>query len=210
MSSTSKTPAHSIFAALAAGLFALALPTAQGQTDPLDSHISSIKTQFQQLDASAQACIEDADNACADFLTNLDTELPGYLQRCEALLAWREQVVTNNQDGISSDDTSLAQRLIDVEYTCGEDALIKRTNAVQAAFEKVRNPALGKLPPLVAGASNSQAARELQRNRNTTQQNVEGQRLRLQGEIERQWQRIQLENLREQNRQPKNYNDFDL
>lgn len=188
-------------------LLFLVSAAASAQSEELDSHISEIKEQFQKLDTSAEACLA-AEAACQDFLTTLNSELPQYLQHCEALREWREQLVTSNSVDDSSGDAGLAQRLIDVEFTCGEDALIKRTDAVLAAYDKTQGSPLQALPALVADTNNREARQAFSQQQNATSQRVSQQQQRLRMEIQQQWQRIQLENVREQNRRPLDFGTF--
>ncbi len=189
-------------------LVCLLLPCslASAQTEDLDSHIEQVREQFQQLNLRAEACLDDTETACQEFLSALDRELPRYLQHCEILRDWREQVVSDFTDADA--DAELAQRLIEVEFTCGEDALVKRNNAVLAAYQKTSLIAPGGLATLLADSANNQASQAFSRNQHAVSQDLSQQQQRLRNEIQQQWQRIQLQNVREENRQPQNFTSF--
>lgn len=123
------------------------LQSAVAAQEPVDyqAHIDAASNQLQNLDSKAAACLaafedeskESAAARCQDFLGAIDgADLADYVSRCEVLKAWRENFVlaaqqssTDNRDNAA--DLSL---MVGIEFTCGEDALQKRTQSVTAAF----------------------------------------------------------------------------
>lgn len=178
------------------------------ELDELDDHVTAIKALFQQMDATAEGCLDDSGQSCQVFLDALDSHLDQYQQHCQVLRDWRDQLVEENTATTAVPETGTARRLIDVEYTCGEDALVKRTAFVLAAYEKTQSGNRTILPAVVADANQQQTQNEYARLRRSLLRDSSAQRQRLDDEIQQQWQRIELENLREQNRRPVDFGTF--
>jgi len=119
----------------------------QAAQEPVDyqAHIDAAASQLQNLDSKAAACLaafedeskESAVAPCQEFLGAIDgADLADYVARCEVLKTWRENfVLAARQSGTdnrgSAADLSL---MVGIEFTCGENALQKRTQSVTAAF----------------------------------------------------------------------------
>ena len=176
----------------------------------LDDHVRAVKTLFQEMDDNAEACLNNSQASCQNFLDTLDNRLSRYKQHCSALRSWRDQLVdeNGNTDGTASIAPGTAQLLIDVEYTCGEDALVKHTSHVLAAYEKTHSDNSAGLPAVVADAHQRETLADYERLRRSLLQDSNKQQQRLSNEIQLQWQRIELENLRQQNRRPVDFGTF--
>ena len=191
-------------------LLLAAAGSATAQEQDLTSHIEAIKTIFQQLDSAAQTCVESSAEQntstqpdCAAFATQLEGNiLTSYLEHCTVLRNWREELVAQNgdtQSDLDSDDNTL-QAMIDVEFTCGEAALLKRTSYVASAYNLTQ--------PSSRNDQSSLQLRQLQNERSNNQlrnsslHDIENSQQRLSREIQQQWNRIELDNLRQQNARP--------
>ena len=176
----------------------------QAQSSDLDSHISTIKQMFVDIDASAERCVDNElpDNPdCHAFSDALDREfLSQYLSHCEVLKSWRDELLTDTAAaGLDQDlGASIAQNLIDVEYSCGEDALLKRTEYVLTAYSRTRSPAYRNGVAGIQLGSSAQPGNSAAALSRSLLDSVRSQQYRLDREIQRQWQRIELENLRQQ------------
>lgn len=172
----------------------------------MDARIDAIRELFQELDSSAQQCVEDsAADSCRSFATTLDeTFIPAYLDHCAEIRAWREQLVADVESGDAAidEDQGLASSLIGAEFSCGEDALAKRTRFAVAAFQKWQRE----------NSNTAQATARLQQpgnsRTNPVPQSLQNQQSRLSREIDQQWQRVELENIRQQLRKPIDYGDY--
>ena len=171
----------------------------------LDARFDAIRDLFRELDSSAQACVEESDaDSCKAFAEVLDdTFIPSYLGHCAVIRAWRDQVVEDAESGAAADDEpGLANRLIGAEFSCGEDALAKRSHFAVAAFQKWQQ-------------ENTHASQGTARYRqdgsdrtSPVPQALQSQQSRLSREIDQQWQRVELENIRQQLRKPIDYGDY--
>ena len=119
----------------------------QAAQEPVDyqAHIDAAAIQLQTLDSKAAACLaafeeesrESATARCQEFLGAIDgAELADYVARCEVLKAWRENFVLAAQQSDADNRGSAADLslMVGIEFTCGEDALQKRTQFVTTAF----------------------------------------------------------------------------
>jgi hypothetical protein len=193
----------------------LILPGAlQAQSENLATPIANIKTFFQQLDELAEGCLDNDAAYCQAFSESLDQQLGVYLTACEPLIAWRDALVEQNTTTPVTADSTTTQQLLDVEFTCGENALVKQTDYVQQAFSKIQTalePVSASSVATLAASQNQQRASEQQaRMRQSLLGGVQDQNQRLNSEIELQWRRIELDNLREQNRRPLDFGTFPL
>ena len=101
---------------------------------------------MQTRDSKAAACLgafeaeskESAAASCRECLDAIDgAELADYLARCQILKTWRENfVLAAQQSGADYRGSDADLRLmVGIEFTCGEDALQKRTQFVSTAFD---------------------------------------------------------------------------
>lgn len=187
------------------------------QADDIDQQLNQLAVLLQTLDDQAQACLtaleaeQSTDNPydisqCQAFMTAIDGEpVANYLVNCRQLGQWRAEFVERHatastaaqaSTGDTDDTERELQRLVDIEFYCGEDALRLRTNYVFDAFAAVRQSRgrglAGARPGLSAPRSgNNGAVRTMH------------ERLRL--ETEQRWQQLQLDLLRQQSQQPVDY-----
>lgn len=160
----------------------------------LDAHAGACRTAF---DASQSATTAPP---CQDFLALLDgEEVALYLEDCAALRRWRDDFIATPTAGDATAEqlASDLQRLRDVEFYCGKDALSKRTEHVQAAFNLIRGGqnGTGGDGGLAAGALEYERA--LRRLRDSGTGNAAAQRRRVENETERLWNELELELLRQ-------------
>lgn len=174
----------------------------------LATHIDAVKTLFQELDRAARNCVEGAtEDSCHTFASTLDDAfIPAYLSHCKFISEWREQLVAReDSDELDNElNGDLARLLIDAEFTCGEDALAKRTEFTVLAFQTWQE----------AHADTSLLAPQYDRNTSARSSPVpealQSQQSRLNQEIDRQWQRVELDNIRQQLRKPVDYGDYNF
>ena len=68
--------------------------------------------------------------------------LAGYLGNCEVARSWREEFVAEQAQNSSVTPTqseALLKHLIDVEYLCGENALIRAAENVLPAYQLTKS-----------------------------------------------------------------------
>ena len=179
------------------------------QNQDINTHISAIKAIFQQLDSAAETCVSSS-NAntpldCQAFITAMDGDsLADYLQHCSVLNGWRDQVVAQNAGSAAAIENSeeTLQGMIDVEFTCGDTALLKRTSFVAAAFEITQSPHYLSSQSAISLLNQQRSQSDYNQLRNSTLNNIENGQQRLRLEIQQQWNRIELENIRQQNTRP--------
>lgn len=176
----------------------VAQPVSSLESDTeLDTQIISAKSFLVRLDESARLCLQGTrdSEACEAFRESVSTEqLSIYQALCEPLVTWREQLVSEND---VSNDKSSAQltltRLLDVEFACGNKALVNRTQYVAQAFAAIqygsRQAGLG-----IASSSLNQTERDSYNLRQSVINSVDQSRTRLQRETDLQWRRLELEN----------------
>lgn len=123
----------------------------------LQQGIDEAVSILQQLDTLATACLsalntetevtsEATGELCTKFINGIDGDLLGqYLAHCRTLKNWRDEFVTQQFTAQGTAKQSSAnyseeelQRLIGIDYTCGEDALQQRTQFVTTAFGKLQ------------------------------------------------------------------------
>lgn len=128
--------------------------------------------------------------------------LPRYLELCNELKTWREQLSEeSSNNGVDpAQGPKILQQLLDVEFSCGEEALTKRTQFVLSAWTKIRSPSYqgnGIAMP------NQNAVDSLNYSmRNSLLNGVDNQQERVRAETQQLWRRLELENIRQQNRRP--------
>ena len=198
--------------AIVAGLLVLlpAIGFSQTSEQQLENSLLQAREALQELDELAADCLTESSGnvACPDFLRAVDGALlETYLDNCAIAKSWREQFVTEQvQDfaaNSSRSETSL-RHLIDVEYLCGENAVARATDNVLPAYRLTRtNPANG-----------NSLARSLQYQLDSARQNAlidqrssnlsggySSQSERSRQQIQRQFDRLELELIRQQNNQ---------
>lgn len=201
-------------ALLASLLCSWALPTTAQEID-FQNSIDASAEALILLDVKASDCLqaldaeEDAQRLCDDFMAAIDGELlADYLERCRTLKSWRDSFVdqTVAQDALDQNENNeeMLRRLIAIEYTCGENSLLARTEFVATAFDRLNGS------DAIAAARSSSAAslrRQLSESRFNALERVERQRLqdairdqqyRSQRESERQFRDLENELLRDQ------------
>lgn len=168
------------------------------------------------LDVKASDCLnamvadEDAAAICDDFMSAIDGEvIAAYLEHCRTLKAWRDgfvdQTVEQDLQSDGAGDEEMLRRLVAIEYTCGENSLLQRTEFVATAFDRVQS----QTGPGTAaiGASAASLSRQLSESRFNALERVERDRLqdaiqnqqrRSQRESERQFRDLENELLRQQ------------
>ena len=178
----------------------LAQPALDLATDPdlnLDNQIAAAKTYLESLDEAARLCLADTrdSEACEEFRQAISTEqLSSYQAVCEPLATWRERLVSNSAVTIDEDSAQLTlTRLLDVEFACGNKALVNRTEYVAQAFAAIqyrsRQAGLG-----IASSGLNQTERDSYNLRQSVINSVDQSRNRLQQETDLQWRRLELEN----------------
>ncbi|MCG8412964.1 MAG: hypothetical protein MI746_01995 [Pseudomonadales bacterium] len=201
--------------ALTPSLLALTLLTVpsltRGQADPdpeIDARISVVKDLFVELDAAAETCLDDgttSEDSCQAFSDSINGDtIPTYLEHCRVLKEWRDGLVEETQrTGVDpANQERTLGLLIDVEFTCGEEALTKRTQYVLAAFAKIRAPRYLIPDPAIAIRNQRQADNIDYTLRNSLLDGIENQQRHIGGEVQQLWNRLELENLRRQSQRP--------
>lgn len=168
------------------------------------------------LDVKASDCLnaldtsEDATALCNDFMSAIDGEvIAAYLEHCRTLKAWRDgfvdQTVEQDLQSDGGSDEEMLRRLVAIEYTCGENSLLQRTEFVATAFDRVQSQT--GLGTAAIGASAASLSRQLSESRFNALERVERDRLqdamqnqqrRSQRESERQFRDLENELLRQQ------------
>ena len=131
--------AYSIFACVC-----LLQTASYAQEINLQLQIDAASSSLVELDGKAQACLNSLETAattaakppCDDFLQAIDGELlANYLSHCKILKDWRDAFVsTAVNSNVQSNSNENLQLLVGIEFTCGENALQKRTQFVINAF----------------------------------------------------------------------------
>lgn len=195
---------------LTAVLAMMVLPVAvfSAEAVSVESRIENVRETFSVLDTRAAACLaarEDnasaGPDACANFLSAIDGPLVAtYLSDCGSLKQWRDEFIDTPTPADSSrrETERNLQRLRDIEFYCGEDALSRRTDNVQSAFNSIRQEQLNQQYPGAGSALNrlqfERALLELRRQSETSQNS---EQRRLNAETERLWNELELELIRQ-------------
>jgi len=190
-----------------AALLAAALcypASALAQEIDFQNHIDASAEALILLNVKASDCLnaldagEDAAALCDDFMAAIDGELlAAYLEHCRTLKTWRDSFVDQSveqdvpSDGVS--DEEMLRRLVAIEYSCGENSLLQRTEFVAAAFDRVQSQT--GLGTAAIGASAASLRRQLSESRFNALERVE--RERLQDAIQSQQRRSQRESERQ-------------
>lgn len=133
---------------LALALYYSSLPSAQQLN--IRSSIDSSTSALSLLDSKASDCLsalESGSNSqplCDDFIAAIDGKLMAdYLEQCQLLKNWRDdfiiQTIEAEADTDSANNEEMLRRLVAIEYSCGENAVLARTEFVEVAFNRLRN-----------------------------------------------------------------------
>lgn len=190
-------------------LGAVSIGSFAADSDTLNTQLDNARTAMAEMDLLAQACIESRQltdsqtaDSCLVFNQALDGELlTSYLQNCRDARAWREDYISSPETGSLDQletDTAL-QLMVDIERLCGEGALLKRTRYVAPAYQQTTSIPSGIAGDLEALRQESLTSVE----RSQLRQSLQQQQQRQQQEIQRQFDRLELELIRQQN-QPGN------
>ena len=175
----------------------------------VESRIENARETFSVLDTRAAACLaaredngSDGSDACANFISAIDGPLVAtYLSDCGSLKQWRDAFISTPAPADSSrgETERNLQRLRDIEFYCGEDALSRRTDNVQTAFNSIRQEQLNRQYSGTGTALNrlqfERALMELRRQSDTSQNSEQH---RLNAETEKLWNELELELIRQQ------------
>ncbi len=166
------------------------------------------------LDVKASDCLSaldagaDSHQLCVDFMAAIDGELMAdYLDQCRELKDWRDdyvdQTIVSDIDAGNPGNEEMLRRLIAIEYSCGENTVIERTEFVAAAFNRLRS----NTAPTTTATDAAAIRRQLSERRFNALEASERQRLldalqnqqnRSEREIERQFNDLENELLRQQ------------
>lgn len=138
--------------------------------------------------------------ACSAYLSLIDgAAVADYLTHCRELKDWRESFITNAHD--NADDPAQTQqqlqRLVGIEFFCGDAALSRRTQHVQSAFNRLRDSALRIRMSLDGLYREQRLLSSQQQQRSQTGRELEEQRRRLSGETQGLWRDLEMELLRQ-------------
>ncbi|PCJ16683.1 MAG: hypothetical protein COA96_18310, partial [SAR86 cluster bacterium] len=148
--------AKSRFRASLYGLALLFPCIAVSQEIDLQRSIDAAFSALTELDGKAGACISAtrsgnlAQEHCDDFMSAVDGELmAGYLQHCASVKSWRDTYVSQmaNSNEEIENSAEILKRLIDIEFTCGQNALQARTQHVHAAFSLLQDGSRSNAQP---------------------------------------------------------------
>ena len=124
----------------------LLLPAAQADSDLeiLEAQLEMASTFVSELDAHAGRCLDAGATraACAAFRLAINAEaLTRYQALCEPLIEWRDEMIVQRTDldkDVAAQVTEEAERkvqlLLELEASCGNQALTLRTKNVIAAY----------------------------------------------------------------------------
>ena len=124
------------------------------------------------------------------------------LAQCTALRTWRESLVNGESTPVTEQDApNTLNLMLRTEYLCGEDALLKRTTHVLAAYRQGSSAAgagSGGSPVLRHELSTLQQQSLLDQERRRLQQALQAQTSRQQDQTGQQLQQLELELIRNQ------------
>lgn len=196
LNSTSKNSNSFLPYALVFITLALIAASATAQEPTLASRIQAASDSLTLLDLKAKSCMDNlaqestdqATSSCEEFLQSVNGELlADYLANCEVLKTWREQFVTGELER-NKDAEEYLDLLSGIEFSCGENALQRRTESVVSVFNILRG-----------NSSQSQTASTLSRRiaESEFEQTSNAERRLLQDSIQRQQQRSLLQSDRQ-------------
>lgn len=188
----------------------LAAPPALSQiesTEPTAS-LQQVRATLQQLDALASVCLTEAgdQDSCEIFRQAIDGELlTAYLDNCAVAKRWRDEFIASEIETGRSDvggaSEILLGYLVDIEYLCGENALTRATDSVLAAYSRIRLSD-GSVSFRTQWESwQQQRLRDSESRRQS--ERLASQRRHLQQQTNRQFDRLELELLRQQSLPPR-------
>ena len=178
--------------------------------DSIQAQLDAARSIMQQLDELAAACVNPNQQAtatpetpCLNFSNALNGEmLASYISHCRSIKTWRDEFVSSQSANQTNTDTDTSLSLmIDSEFLCGDDALTKRTDYIGIAYQQINGT--NRSDPANVAATNTELqalrqqmliSRERQRLMNSFQQQQQRQRL----ETQRQFDRQELELIRQQ------------
>jgi hypothetical protein len=172
--------------------------------------LTAARTVMQQLDQFAGACVDTEqqssaqDAPCREFLEALNGEvLKSYIDNCRSTKAWRDEFVSSqsNTSAPPIDANESLELMIEVEYLCGEDALLKRTEFIALAYQQLNNTNRLEFPQAGDTTRELQEFRQdllISRERNRLMNSFQQQQLKRQQETQRQIDRQELEFIRQQ------------
>ncbi|MDG2140143.1 MAG: hypothetical protein P8K27_01475 [Gammaproteobacteria bacterium] len=116
------------------------------QVSTLEKRIEIVSSALAKLDDKAKICLNTVEKTdtrslinCDDFLKAVDGELVArYIANCDALKLWRDDFVSDQSLPPSAVEKNL-RAMMEIEFTCGENALQKRTQYVTKAVELLQN-----------------------------------------------------------------------
>lgn len=204
------TPARTTLFTLA--LFCSSLINAQ--SIDIQNSIDSTAEALILLDVKASDCLQALDagtesrQLCDDFMAAIDGELMAdYLEMCRELKAWRDgyvdEAVALDLDAGSANNEEMLRRLIAIEYSCGENTVLNRTEFVATAFERLHSDGSSAVSTNQANSISRQLSERRftaveERERQNLQESLRNQQLRSQRESERQFNDLENELLRQQ------------
>ncbi|MBL4819399.1 MAG: hypothetical protein JKY98_00200 [Gammaproteobacteria bacterium] len=177
----------------------------------LHDHLELARDALATLDSLADACLKTdpvtLESPCARFSEALNGEiLNQYLTNCRAAKTWREQFVASQVENpllnVPIDADENLSSMINIEFLCGEDALLKRAGSVAIAYGQTLQSS--GLSSSSVGSLNRQLNEMRQhelitRERNRLFENMQQQQLQQKQETQRQFQNLELEIIRQEN-----------
>ncbi len=199
-------------AAILASLAALLPLTGLAQTgeQQLQDNLRRARNAAQQLEVLANDCLDEnaGNEACSAFRKALDGELlEVYLDNCTAAKSWREEfVVKQAQDSAATPVQSevFLGYLVDIEFLCGDNALARNAASVTPAYRLTNTGPAGSSPMARSLQYQLDSVRQnalLGQQRRILSEGLSTQNERSRTDTQRQFDRLELELIRQQNRQ---------
>ena len=167
---------------------------------------------MEQLDQFAVACVNSVQQSpplqtepCLAFNEALNGELlTTYIYACREVKSWRDQYVSSqiNSPEPDPDANETLELMIEIEFLCGEDALLKRTEFIAIAYQQLSNPSsIGLAIPNGVNQDIKEFRQDLliTRERARLTNSFQQLQLRQRQETQRQIDRQELELIRQQN-----------
>ncbi len=179
----------------------------------VDTNLSNIRQLVTELDAIAEFCVlaESPSEECAGFSSAIAIDgnfFSQYLEQCRTLKDWRADLA----EEIAAEKIEpqvrqqVLQQVMEIEFRCGENALINRIELVLTAWNKIRNPdySTDSIATILPDQTTINVRNRLlnDRMRSSLLNGVNSQQQRLQAETQQLWQRLELENIRQRNTRP--------
>lgn len=183
---------------------------AQTSEQHLRDSLQQARDSAHQLEALALRCLDEdkGGDACSGFRKALDGALLlGYQESCAIAKAWREEFVsTQAQDSAITVDRSavLLRYLVDIEFLCGENALARNAASVAPAYRLSHASAEDSHPATRSLQYQLDSARQnalIDRPRSSLSGSYSSQNERIRRETQQQFDRLELELIRQQNSQ---------